>query len=387
MIGHRGKQMVMLSYRDISEQQKLQAVLQSQVELAGEVQKSLLATDLDDDRVSIKTIFEPLTLVSGDFYGYRWSHDGNTLHGYLIDITGHGIATALHTSAFSSMLNAVMDDHEEVWTEAAFNQLNNQLNSYFKNNTFAGLITFSLDLKNRRIACSSGGINYLLVSSREKNGIVRIPGIYLGVTSTPEFGTVTFPVQYGDTLYFFTDGISDRLTNEIVTGAGLFEETYEALSELAQSPQAMDDCSALCIQIRGKKQFPVQFIFANTAERRLIDGRLSRILEAVTGQVNPKVEVALGEAIANAIQFGTKIRIKINLIGSKLVMRVRHDGEEFNGNEKVCEIIEQGVDALFESLFISQEERGRGIPIMLVWTDKVIYNKYGNEVMLISKCS
>ena len=36
-------------------------------------------------------------------------------------------------------------------------------------------------------------------------------------------------------------------------------------------------------------------------------------------------------------------------------------------------------------LFVSQDERGRGIPIMLVWTDRVIYNKRGNEVMLIKK--
>ena len=62
--------------------------------------------------------------------------------------------------------------------------------------------------------------------------------------------------------------------------------------------------------------------------------RLSRILAAVTGQENPKVQVALGEAIANAAEFGTKIKIKINLIGSRLVMRVCHDGEDFDGNEK-----------------------------------------------------
>ena len=127
--------MVMLSYRDITEQQKLQTVLQSQVELAGEVQKSLLAADFDDSRVTIKTIFEPLTIVSGDFFGYRWSHDGTMLHGYLLDITGHGIATALHTSAFSSLLNEVMDQ-AEVWTEETLKQLNSQLSSYFKSNTF-----------------------------------------------------------------------------------------------------------------------------------------------------------------------------------------------------------------------------------------------------------
>jgi hypothetical protein len=37
--------------------------------------------------------------VSGDIYGYEWDKDNNILYAYIIDVMGHGIATAMQTSA------------------------------------------------------------------------------------------------------------------------------------------------------------------------------------------------------------------------------------------------------------------------------------------------
>lgn len=379
LIRHRGKQLILLSYRDITEQQKLQSVIQEQVELAGVVQKSLLPADYQDDKLMIKTIFQPLTLVSGDFYGYRWSRDGTQLHGYVMDVTGHGMATALHTSAISSLLNQLMEN-EEVWTEDIMVGLNKNLLSYFQDFTFVALIAFTLDFAKKELRCISGGINYILSSTRKQMGVVTIPGIYLGVTQAVEFETFVIPIQYGDTIYFMTDGIFERLPKEIVDNAFQFNETIQSLEGIVKDGNNHDDCSALCIQIKDEQLFPIFFEITNPSERHLVQCRINQILDQLVGEKNPKIEVALGEAIMNGAQHGKHISVKLNKIGQNIIMRVRDDGNGFPGNTVAKEFVKIG-EEVFESLLYA--ESGRGIPLMLAWTDKLLYNRRGNEVMLI----
>lgn len=92
----------------------------------------------------------------------------------------------------------------------------------------------------------------------------------------------------------------------------------------------------------------------------------------MTGQDNPKIEIALGEAIANSLRCGTEVRIKINKIGQRLILRVRSDGPGFNGNAVVQKNGSLGLKEIFAAL--NDQERGRGIPIMMLWSEKVLYN-------------
>lgn len=379
LIHYRGKALKILSYRDVTEQQRLQAEIQSQVELAGVVQRSLLPNDYQDDKVTIRAIYQPLTMVSGDFYGYRWSQDGKILNGYLIDVTGHGIATALHTSAISTMMNEVMNE-EQPWTVARLTELNRHLITYFPNDAFAAFIGFTLDLENRQLTCISGGINYVLVSTQDRTGLVTIPGIYLGVTETPEFDTMVFPIQHGDTFYFMTDGFYEDLPKEIVDSVSLFEDAFAGLKRFTKG-KLRDDCSALCIEIRDLKPVPVIFDYSDAVERRRVQRRIDEVLYELIGERGSKTEVAFGEALMNAVKHGTNIRVKINKIGHRLVLRVKNDGSCFAGNERIKKFEKVGLDQVFEDLL--EAGGGRGIPIMMYWTDKLIYNESGTEVMLV----
>ncbi|MDU2066446.1 MAG: PAS domain S-box protein [Sporomusaceae bacterium] len=380
LIRHRNRKLILLSCRDVAEQQRLQAEVQHQVDMAGRVQKSLLPVDYEKNQVTICSIFEPATLISGDFYGYRWFHNGTVLHGYLIDVTGHGVASALYTAAISSLLNEIMDK-AEAWTTESITRLNRYLNQYFPDHSFAAMIAFTLNLSTRELTCISCGINYLLADTAEKKGLIAVPGLFLGAAENPYFETTTFSIQSGDTFYFMTDGIYDVYPKEATTDLRDFAATMERLRAISTSPQREDDCSALCLKIGTLEKLPVVYRFQSAERYEQILIALSAIFQRVAGDEACKLEAVIGEALSNACHYGTNICVKVNKVGAALVMRVKDDGPGFGGNEQIMRYRHCGLVQVFEQVISC--ENGRGIPIMLSWTDKLIYNAKGNEVMLI----
>ena len=57
----------------------------------------------------------------------------------------------------------------------------------------------------------------------------------------------------------------------------------------------------------------------------------------------------------------------------------------FDGKARVSQIVRNSTAEAFEKRLFA--ENGRGILIMVAWMDRVIYNRKGNEVMLVKKLS
>jgi len=381
LIEYQDQRLVLVTCRDITVEHKLQEKIQAEVELAGAVQQTMVQPDYSDERISIRTIYESVHLVSGDFYGYSWSRGGSVLHGYILDVTGHGMATALQTSAISALLNREI---KRGWTAKTFKRLNPRLAVYFPEGSYAAIFAFTLDFRSKTLTCVSGGINKFLASTMSGVGYIMIPGSYLGLIDDAEFDTVTIPIQHGDTFYFLTDGIYERLPREVTDKAYCFEETVQALTKLAIAETRHDDCSALCIKIKDFAPLPLYFEYSDLSGWQSTRLRVCNILDELIGESGDKVIAVLGEAVTNGLQHGTKVRVKINKIGNRLILRVRDNGQGFDGKAAVAAVIEAGVEQVFEECLFA--EHGRGIPIMVAWLDEVIYNECGNEVMLVKYC-
>ena len=70
-------------------------------------------------------------------------------------------------------------------------------------------------------------------------------------------------------------------------------------------------------------------------------------------------------------------------MGDKLIIRVKDEGLGFNTKEVNDQLQKDMYEEKFEELL--EEERSRGIPLMKLFCDKVIYNAKGNEVLLMKK--
>lgn len=124
-----------------------------------------------------------------------------------------------------------------------------------------------------------------------------------------------------------------------------------------------------------------RFIFHTYEEFEKVRQQISTYLQCASPHNHIMLEIALNEAVNNALfhtEKGTKIELKIRLTNSKrLIIRVSDNGEGFPVDGKLCDT---GRDPFEERLF---EESGRGLFLMKSIVDNVRFNKKGNEVMLI----
>lgn len=229
--------------------QELQQQLAHQLQMAAKVQKLMLQGDYEDQRIVLKTLYAPSQLVSGDYYRFNWSKSGKVLNGCLVDITGHGVATALQTAAVSSIVTETMEATES-WSINDMHKLNTQLSNYLAEDNFAAMIVFSLDFAAQRLSCYSGGINYFLASAGADDGWLQLPGSYLGLFPEADFELLTMPFQSGDCFYFMTDGLSDRILHDPAIVPQAFAATVEQFRLHAADQNKKDDTTAICLQIR-----------------------------------------------------------------------------------------------------------------------------------------
>ena len=242
------KQAVLFVNRDLSEERKLQQILRREVALAADVQKNLLPEHFINEKVEVETIYAPRHIVSGDFYDYAWSSDGSRFTGYILDISGHGVASSLQAVAISTYFRQTLNFNMKL--SARLRRINQNVMRYFTDATYAAAIYFEIDFSRAMLSVASAGVYGFLTSSREMGPVVKHGGSLLGISNSPEFSEMSIPIQVQDTFYFMSDGIFDQIPGDMALSPSEFQATLKWLRELAAKPERRDDCSAICIQIK-----------------------------------------------------------------------------------------------------------------------------------------
>ena len=381
VIQYGGKHVFMFANRDISDERKLQALILRDVAMAAGVQKDLLPRGFDDLLVSVDTIYEPHHLVSGDFYDFIWSEDHKRLSGFILDVSGHGVSSALQCIAVSTYFRDILNSPMSL--DARLKWVNRHVLRYFTHETFAAALGFEFDFSHRTLTFATAGIYGFLTSAQALPQLVKRPGSLLGILDDPEYTEWTVPIQAGDAFYFMSDGLFDIVSREVDLPSGQYPQTIRMLRDIAASPGRRDDCSAVCIRINDQPRFPVRLEFHRYGEYNRIRSRIRDLLQSVSLQHAPKIEIAIGEALANALRESMDVRVKLSLRGRRLMVRISDGGGGFDGKQRVAAF--QAADMEAEFLDRQYSEGGRGILIMMAWMDQVIYNRKGNEVLLVKE--
>lgn len=360
---------------------KLQAELERELAAAGSIQKALVPGDCRQGLAVIKTVFEPCRMVSGDFVGYHWLQR-QVLRGYVTDVQGHGVATALHTAAMQVLLNQNIRLPGKLGVDRLLS-LNKWMKPYFTEDSFAAVLLFELDFQAGLATVVCGGINYFLVTTKNGTEKIAIPGSFVGLTEEPEFGALQVPFARGDSFYFISDGISDR-----IAGAELpqsFDTACQFLLQLAEAEDSWDDCSAVCIHIQPFGRQHVCFDIVCPDKLQFVRDEIHWLLQSFAGPTAGMLEVAINEALNNSMKAcpptpELPVRIKIGMLGQRrLFVRVRDCGAGFGWKPYITKDEETLSD---EELLA---ESGRGIMIMRAAFDQVAYNRSGNEVLLVKR--
>jgi PAS domain S-box-containing protein len=234
-----GKDIFLASMRDMTAERRRQAALSRDVEFARTVQRELLPSIESSDSVEIRTLYYPKNFVNGDAYHLEWQQQGTLLRGFLIDVSGHGMATALQTTALSVLLRETAANGLSLLEQ--IKQLNTQAAKYFSDDSYAAILAFELDLPRRELRYVGAGITQFYAYGIK----IETPGMFVGLWDDAEFSSGSLPLAAGDTLFFLTDGFTDALAK---TDAAI---DVAMLERLGESGELGDDATGVCLRIGG----------------------------------------------------------------------------------------------------------------------------------------
>ncbi|SPF38739.1 Sensory box protein (fragment) [Candidatus Desulfosporosinus infrequens] len=350
--------------------------------LAARVQRDSLPQPFTGDRVRVGTIFEPYSTVSGDFFNYKWFEKEKKLCGYIIDVSGHGVATALQTATFKMLLDVVLlnGDLIEVIDLQVINQ---KIMQYLYEGSFVALLYFEFDLQAAELTLISAGITLFLAAKLHECSLVPISGCYLGIIDDPDIEMVTIPIKAGEIYCLMSDGASDLIEAQGTRKLDSFTEYKNWLEKLVESPERNDDFSVICIEILQENRGIDMLKIENESDLAHAQKTISEFLERSTPSHAAMLEVAVNEAMNNGFYAGGKVCVKTRVVGRKLIIRVKDEGPGFHTQEVNVQHKEDKREEVFDELL--EAEGGRGILLMKLFCDRVIYNSKGDEVLLMKR--
>lgn len=243
-----GKQLFVFSHHDISVERQQQRQISNDVALAAILQKRLLPNALTMRQLEVWSVFEPLRQVSGDLYNCAWNQSGTRFFGYIIDVSGHGVASSLLAQLAGAYFREAMESPLTLVQRLEW--INFRLLSVFDDDNFAAAICFEFDVEKKTLKYATAGIYMFAAFCAGLPKIVTSPGSLLGITPAPELEEHIVQVSSGDAFYFMSDGIYEQLVDVESLMTADFGRMGELLAQLANNPHRHDDCTAVCIKVK-----------------------------------------------------------------------------------------------------------------------------------------
>ncbi len=393
MVRYRGRSLLVQFFRDISELVRREEELRHDIELAGRVQTELLKVAAPSKHLAVTTLYQPQGYVGGDLYFMDWRYEGTLLRGFLLDATGHGLSTALHTASMHVLLREV--NELDLPLPEQMRWLNRRASEYFDESSFAGALGFEVDLQTRQLRWCCAGMPLVWLATQARQGLESCPGLYLGICSTESYEMHSLDITAGDAACFMTDGFSRLIASNSQEQPKNYEQIQALLQVLSHSQERSDDATAICIRVNSLPErsttgsgWPQVFRLNGYGDYQRYKGEIAKVLAEATGKPHSMQEVAVNEALANAMECRDGVarqhraRLRVNKLGNRLVVRVHTSRIGFAGNAMLRRLRSHP-----EEMFAYGEDAwmGRGIPIMLSTTDRMTYNNEGTEVLLVWK--
>lgn len=183
--------------------------------------RSLLPAPLREGPVRTDWMFEPCAQLGGDAFGC-FALDDTRFAAYLIDVSGHGIAAAVHTVA---VLNLIRQRALPGVDFADPTQVLTRLNEMFQMDAHGGLFfTFWYGVHDRgarRLCYASAGHHaaYLVDPQRRRLQPLKTRNPIVGALADVRFCAAAVDVAPGSMLHVFSDGVFEIETLDGRTGS------------------------------------------------------------------------------------------------------------------------------------------------------------------------
>ena len=247
------------SRRDIDRADELERDLRK----ASSYVLSLLPEPLTGGDVRAEWRFVPSTQLGGDAFGYYWL-DPRTFVFYLVDVSGHGAGSAMHSVTVLNVLRQRALPDVDFRNPAS---VLSSLNARFQMDGHGGLF-FTMwygvyEVSDRRLRYASAGHHpaYLVPPDRNAVRPLGTPALMIGALPECEYRVQEAIVPLDSVLYLFSDGVFEISTKDdqrwdlprflplliepAVPGVPETERLHRAVAEAAGTERLEDDFSLM----------------------------------------------------------------------------------------------------------------------------------------------
>ena len=191
-------------YQEAIEKQKLE----EELNVARQIQRNLLPRMLPHSpHFEIAAFTQPSRQVGGDYYDFFLLPDG-CLGIVIADVSGKGLGAALLVSQIQAILKAeVRHQRRLAQAIASTNAFVSEITSAEQ---FATMVYAEYNHTTRELTYTNAGHNQPMLVRRDgTHERLDCGGLVLGVLPAATYEVATVRLHPGDTIFFFTDGLSD----------------------------------------------------------------------------------------------------------------------------------------------------------------------------------
>ncbi len=188
---------------------RLNDEINQELQIGKEVQELFLPTPKKYKKFKIGKLYRPMREVSGDLYQYFYFDEGDGKEFYaffLADASGHGVSAALVTVVMAMSLQGIMkENHDPIF---AINFLGETIANRLQASFFATGVFVILD-EPGKVKFVNAGHNapFMIRPSTKEITYIDSSGPPLGMGDDIQYSLVEFPVEPGDKIILYTDGV------------------------------------------------------------------------------------------------------------------------------------------------------------------------------------
>lgn len=227
--------------------------LESDQTAARKIQRTLIPGRLEPlANYEIETYYQPFRDVGGDYFDVISLPEGRTLIA-VADVSGKGMAAALLSANIQALVRSISSAGAEPLALAK--QINQHLCRHTPSSFFATAVFVLLNGDSGELTYVNAGHNAPLVFAKGVIKPLGATGIPLGLFTDADYGARMAPLDPGDSLLLFTDGLTDSIASDdpevrvhAMLKAGVdMKETMLKLRSLMEARLTLDDVTIVLV--------------------------------------------------------------------------------------------------------------------------------------------
>lgn len=214
-----------------NEVEMINSRLKDEIVIAAEYFTSLLPLKLNDEYIETDWKYVPSAELGGDAFGYFWLDSDNFVF-YLLDVCGHGVASALFSTSVQNTLRfQILPNTDFRDPKSVFTGLNKVFQMPEHHDMFFTIWYGSYNKKTRELKYASAGHHpSILISPGQSAEFISAPNFIIGAEPEYDFIQDSIIMPNDTLLYLFTDG-----TFEFKKVDGFMNSIYDTKDYIANN--------------------------------------------------------------------------------------------------------------------------------------------------------